>query len=52
MLLLIHKYIKIQNTVRKQSKEFSGDLKSEHKKNTNRTTISTTTDIDSQAPTI
>ena len=39
-----------QNTMIKQSKDLSGDLKPEHKKTTIRTTMSPTTDIDSQVP--
>ena len=36
----------------KQSKGMNGDLKPEYKKTTNRTTITPTTDIDSQASTM
>ena len=36
----------------KQSKGPNGNMKPEHKKNTNRTMLNPTTDIDSQAPTI
>ena len=42
----------IKNIVVKQSKGFNGDLKLEQTKTTNETTMSPTTDIDSQAPTI
>ena len=41
-----------KNTVMKQSKRHPDDLKPEHKKTTNRTTMSPTTDIDSQASTV
>ena len=41
----------IKNPLMKQSKGPNGDLKPEHKKNTNRTTMSPTTDTVSQAPT-
>ena len=36
----------------KQSKALSGDLKSEHKKTTNKNTMCSTADLDSQAPTV
>ena len=39
----------ITNTMMKQSKGLNGDLKAEHKKTTNRTTIGMIIDIDSQA---
>ena len=42
----------IKNTVMKQSRGLNGDLKPEHKKTTNRTSMSPTTDFDSQASTI
>ena len=47
-----HSETRSQNTVIKQRKELNGDLKSEHKKTTNKTLMSPTTDIDSQAATI
>ena len=40
------------HTMKKQSERVSGDLKPKHKKTTNTTTMSPTTDTDGQAPTI